>query len=985
VGYLAGWSDRRGLVIKSTSSSITNYQMKLFVGESSLVGGANVSCAGLCTSDFRDLRFTSADGTTLLDYWIESVTGTTPNQLATIWVEFDFIDVVNTTFYMYYGNPTATAVSNGSNTFIFFDDFDSFDSNVWTKDESGGTVTYSNSVVSLDRTNGTVKIATKNSYGTKPFIIEAKYQRPSVYRNRMYNGTTAGGSAPSFDYGDFDSGIYWNGWRASVINNNTWYIVQWVDTNTSYDWNILSSSYSILSTNTTAAISGTGFISFMGTESGNSDLKFDWVRVRKAVSSEPIASWSITDYAAGINTNSYPYSRPLIVTEVTGQDRRNVLIRVYLNSTNFNFYYARQDGKDFRVAVGSNGGNVLNMFIANWDYANKKAYLMFKLPFLAARSTTILWAFWGNTNDVGISSLGSIGDLFTFYDDFTALDPSRWTMAGSYTITNSRLGLSSNASFQAKGNPLKGLTSFIVEEGIYASATTDPGSVAHAIYFYTGGEYTIEEHGHNSFGMKLYREGTVDRNHNAVDSVNYITYEGANKGFAGGTFNNLCVSYWEETDKIYQGLKARPNLSDYEDGWERSVLGNTDLEYFTLQSNDPSNYIDWIAVRNYDLDTAPLVNADSLYVEFQIIPPQPLDFAVYGDDLADTAYYHQTNISGADPYTMSDSLADNVTNIFESDTLTTLSGYVYIDFGRYEEDLSDEYLIHYDNNHVEYYNASKLSYEDDESGRNYWQCTTSSGVWAAIDFGNGYKKLGSLGVKAVSNNLNGMIKDFKFYGCHIKPTIAKATDKFVLKSGTFVKTSEWQSVYFANQTPYRYYILEATNSYGANVALQEWRLSEYALELKKRSVKQFRLHPASFESNDFYFPKSIQLHGSSNGIDWASIMSANTYTPFYDQTYGRWQVYSFGNPNAYYIYRLTCSGNWGGAPAQIKIGEWEFYEYASEINTHRVLDGTTNNIANVWLIDNVLYAANDKLSSIVDDGLAWSTTISGVADFIVRG
>jgi hypothetical protein len=330
-------------------------------------------------------------------------------------------------------------------------------------------------------------------------------------------------------------------------------------------------------------------------------------------------------------------------------------------------------------------------------------------------------------------------------------------------------------------------------------------------------------------------------------------------------------------------------------------------------------------------------------------------------------------------------LIDSVSNIFVSDTLTTLSGYVYIDFGRYAEDLSDEYLVHYDNNHVLYYNASKLSYEDDESGRNYWLCTTSSGVWAAIDFGAAGKKLGSLGVKAVASNLNGMIKDFKFYGCHVKPTNAVSTDKFILKSGTFTKTAEWQSVYFANQTPYRYYILEATNSYGANVALQEWRLSEYALELKKRSVKQFRLHPAVFEDNDFYFPKYIQLHGSSNGVDWTSLMSGYTYTPFYDQTYGRWQVYSFNNPNAYYIHRLTCSGNWGGVPAQIKMGEWEFYEYASEVNSYRVLDGTTNNIANVWFIDNVLYAANDKLSSIIDDGLAWSTTISGVADFIVRG
>ena len=101
MGYLAGWSDRRGLIVSSVSYSVTNYQIKLLVGESSLAGGATIDCSGLCASDFRDIRFTTIDGTTLLDYWIESVTGTTPNQIATIWVEVDYISFNPTMFYMY--------------------------------------------------------------------------------------------------------------------------------------------------------------------------------------------------------------------------------------------------------------------------------------------------------------------------------------------------------------------------------------------------------------------------------------------------------------------------------------------------------------------------------------------------------------------------------------------------------------------------------------------------------------------------------------------------------------------------------------------------------------------------------------------------------------------------------------------------------------------------------------------------------------------
>jgi hypothetical protein len=83
----------------------------------------DVGCGGHCKTDFSDLRFTAADGITLLDYYIEDVTGTTPNQIATVWVEFDSIGTGATTFYMYYGNAAATAVSSGPNTFILFEDF----------------------------------------------------------------------------------------------------------------------------------------------------------------------------------------------------------------------------------------------------------------------------------------------------------------------------------------------------------------------------------------------------------------------------------------------------------------------------------------------------------------------------------------------------------------------------------------------------------------------------------------------------------------------------------------------------------------------------------------------------------------------------------------------------------------------------------------------------------------------------------------------
>lgn len=137
MAWLSGWDYRKSVTLSRASGATTNYQMLLLVGESSGASGEDVDCGGKCASDFDDLRFTNSDETTLLDYWIEEITGTTPNQLAKVWIEFDSIGTGNTTFYMYYGNSGASAVSSGANTFIFFDDFNRSDSDTvgspWTE------------------------------------------------------------------------------------------------------------------------------------------------------------------------------------------------------------------------------------------------------------------------------------------------------------------------------------------------------------------------------------------------------------------------------------------------------------------------------------------------------------------------------------------------------------------------------------------------------------------------------------------------------------------------------------------------------------------------------------------------------------------------------------------------------------------------------------------------------------------------------------
>jgi len=118
MAWLTGWTRRKEITVTNTNA---DYQVKVLVGQSSGASGEDVDCGGNVADDFDDLRFTEDDGTTLLDYWIESLSGANPNILATVWVQINA--GADTTLYMYY-DGTETAVSSGSNTFIVFDDFE---------------------------------------------------------------------------------------------------------------------------------------------------------------------------------------------------------------------------------------------------------------------------------------------------------------------------------------------------------------------------------------------------------------------------------------------------------------------------------------------------------------------------------------------------------------------------------------------------------------------------------------------------------------------------------------------------------------------------------------------------------------------------------------------------------------------------------------------------------------------------------------------
>ena len=117
--YNASWLYRKSITVTNASA---DYQTKVLIGKTSGATGEEVDCGGYCQDDFDDLRFAAANGTTLLDYWVESVAASGTSFLATVWVQNNATP--DTTLYMYYGNAGAATVSSGANTFIVFDDFE---------------------------------------------------------------------------------------------------------------------------------------------------------------------------------------------------------------------------------------------------------------------------------------------------------------------------------------------------------------------------------------------------------------------------------------------------------------------------------------------------------------------------------------------------------------------------------------------------------------------------------------------------------------------------------------------------------------------------------------------------------------------------------------------------------------------------------------------------------------------------------------------
>jgi hypothetical protein len=118
-------TDRQSVRVSSVSA-LTDYQVRVMVP---FLSGMQ--------SDFDDVRFADSDGVTLLSYWREKYTASAS---ALFWIKIPSIPIGSKTIYLYYNSPAAASASDGTSTFIFFDDFESGDFSKWDLAESRWTI-----------------------------------------------------------------------------------------------------------------------------------------------------------------------------------------------------------------------------------------------------------------------------------------------------------------------------------------------------------------------------------------------------------------------------------------------------------------------------------------------------------------------------------------------------------------------------------------------------------------------------------------------------------------------------------------------------------------------------------------------------------------------------------------------------------------------------------------------------------------------------
>lgn len=375
--WLAGWTRRRIKIVEGLT--MADYEMKLIVHKGSGTDSpTDIYLDGHIKDNFSDLRFTGPDQITLISYWIESIIGTTPNMIATVWIKVPILTPINN-IYIYYDNPSATSLSNGNNTFMKYIDnsnvaswiFDNFSGGAMPSITAGaGTSTriYSMATphalaylpVSLPVTDFIfeTRIISSNTSRIDQCIFMQTNGTYTNYKKFVWTEVPYVLNNTQFSIGGtFSFGTYYrliqkiktnnaNGRTEIILNDNGTVNAQVVD-QPLYDAVALGTPL------TAVEIGKTGGISY------GTDLTFDWMFYRKYVSPEPtfgvsgIEELNITAIAMILDKYTCPASCPVTAGVTWRNDGNNsVTFRPAVFVDNTTIAYGNTD---LTITAGSTG------------------------------------------------------------------------------------------------------------------------------------------------------------------------------------------------------------------------------------------------------------------------------------------------------------------------------------------------------------------------------------------------------------------------------------------------------------------------------------------------------------------------------------------------------------------------------------------------------------------------------------------------------
>ena len=179
----------------------------------------------------------------------------------------------------------------------------------------------------------------------------------------------------------------------------------------------------------------------------------------------------MSDYVGTIVVTDYLYKKTVYYNSLFTVDKTDLVVKLVLDSSNFNFDLANDDGSDFRIVDYNFGISILKTWVANWNKDSKRAILFFKIPYIEAGASVSFDAYWGRETATSISDPDSMG--FIFYEDFkTNLSASKWTgTLNSWTSTNDYGYPFGTTTFTTITAPLYGMNSWSVEAGLYSTTS----------------------------------------------------------------------------------------------------------------------------------------------------------------------------------------------------------------------------------------------------------------------------------------------------------------------------------------------------------------------------------------------------------------------------------------------------------------------------------------------------------------------------------